>query len=282
MNIHPRNHHLAEARIKADAIHVSRGTTGILHDLSVTIPDASFTAIVGANGCGKSTLLMTLARLLTPKAGEVKLDGVPISEMRPKEFARIVGLMPQTATAPDGITVSELVACGRFPYQKALRQWSRADEEAVARALDLTGMREIATRNVNELSGGQRQRAWIAMVLAQETPIIFLDEPTSFLDIAHQIELMTLLENLNRESGRTIVAVLHDLNQACRFATHMIAMRDGRIVAEGEPGAIMTEELVADVFSLHAIIASDPVSRTPMVVPRGGLRDTLPKNGEKA
>ncbi|MET0360283.1 MAG: ABC transporter ATP-binding protein [Sphingobium sp.] len=278
----PRNrcHDGANARMSAEHIHVSRGSNGVLHDLSVIIPDGSFTAIVGANGCGKSTLLMTLARLLSPQKGKIRLDGRPIAEMRAKEFARVVGLMPQGAVAPDGITVWELVACGRFPYQNALRQWSRADEAAVGRALDLTGMRAMATRNVNELSGGQRQRAWIALVLAQETPVIFLDEPTSFLDIAHQIELMSLLENLNRASGRTIVAVLHDLNQACRFATHMIAMREGRIVAQGEPQAIMTETLVADVFGLSAIIASDPVSRTPLVVPRGGLRDTLPKNGE--
>lgn len=280
MTLRNRRHDGTSARMSAEHIQVSRGSNGVLHDLSVIIPDGSFTAIVGANGCGKSTLLMTLARLLSPEKGEIRLDGTPIAEMRAREFARVVGLMPQGAVAPDGITVSELVACGRFPYQNALRQWSRADEAAVGRALDLTGMRAIATRNVNELSGGQRQRAWIALVLAQETPVIFLDEPTSFLDIAHQIELMTLLENLNRASGRTIVAVLHDLNQACRFATHMIAMREGRIVAQGEPQAIMTETLVADVFGLCAIIASDPVSRTPLVVPRGGLRDTLPKNGE--
>lgn len=280
MSIHNGRREGASAGMTAESVRVNRGSNGVLHDLSVIIPDGSFTAIVGANGCGKSTLLMTLARLLNPVEGEIRLDGAPITNMRAKDFARRVGLMPQDASAPDGITVTELVGCGRFPYQSALRQWSRADEAAVIRALDLTGMRALATRNVNELSGGQRQRAWIALVLAQETPLIFLDEPTSFLDIAHQIELMTLLESLNREGGRTIVAVLHDLNHACRFATHMVAMREGRIVAEGEPQAIMTEDLVAEVFGLHAIIASDPVSRTPLVVPRGGLRDTLPKNGE--
>ncbi|QDG94675.1 ABC transporter ATP-binding protein (plasmid) [Rhizobium sp. NIBRBAC000502774] len=269
-------------RMSANAVCLNRGANAVLRDLSVTIPPGSLTAIVGANGCGKSTLLMTLARLLSPGKGQVLLNDEPVADMPPKKFARMVGLMPQIASAPDGITVTELVACGRFPYQSALRQWSRADEAAVIRALELTGMREMATRSVNELSGGQRQRAWIALVLAQETPVIFLDEPTSFLDIAHQIELMTLLERLNRDGGHTIVAVLHDLNQACRFATHMIAMREGRIVAEGEPRKIMTEELVAEVFGLRAVIASDPVSRTPLVVPRGGLRDTLPKDGEKA
>ncbi|MBO9127147.1 MULTISPECIES: ABC transporter ATP-binding protein [unclassified Rhizobium] len=256
-------------RLEAQAIELAYGKCVIAEDLSVTVPSGSFTAIVGPNACGKSTLLQALSRLLMPGQGAVLLDGRTISTIPAKEFARSVGLMPQSSVAPDGITVTELVACGRYPHQNLLRQWSRADEQAVSAAIEATGMNDLAGRRVNELSGGQRQRAWIAMVLAQETPLLLLDEPTTFLDIAHQMELMLLLERLNRERGYTIAAVLHDLNQACRHATHMIAMRGGRAIAEGRPGDIVTETLVREVFGLDSIIIKDPVVGTPLVVPRG-------------
>jgi len=184
--------------------------------------------------------------------------------------ARKLGLLPQTSLAPDGITVADLVARGRYPHQKFLQQWSRADEAAVIRAMEATKVTDLSGRLVDELSGGQRQRVWVAMVLAQETPILLLDEPTTFLDIAHQIELLELLRRLNRDEGKTIVAVLHDLNQACRYATHLIAMREGRVMAEGQPTGIVTAELVEAVFGLPCLVIEDPISHTPLVVPRGG------------
>lgn len=259
----------AAPMLETQSVKLAYGKSVIAQDLTVTVPSGSFTAIVGPNACGKSTLLQALSRLLAPDNGSVLLDGRAISSIPAKQFARSVGLMPQSSIAPDGITVTELVACGRYPHQNFLRQWSRADEQAVAAAIQATGMNDLAARRVSELSGGQRQRAWIAMVLAQETPLLLLDEPTTFLDIAHQMELMLLLEKLNRERGYTIAAVLHDLNQACRHATHMIAMRNGHAVAEGRPADIVTEALVRDVFGLDSIIIADPIFGTPLVVPRG-------------
>ncbi|MGU3575484.1 ABC transporter ATP-binding protein [Brucellaceae bacterium C25G] len=239
----------------------------ISQNMSVSIPDGAFTVIVGPNACGKSTLLRALSRLLTPSAGRVILDGKSIGDMAAKEVARRLGLLPQSSLAPDGISVADLVARGRYPHQSFLRQWSKADEEAVMSAMCATGVSDLSDRLVDELSGGQRQRVWIAMVLAQETPILLLDEPTTFLDIAHQIELMELLAELNSQ-GRTIVAVLHDLNHACRYASHLIAMKDGAIMAEGKPDEIITEELVQTVFNLPSVIIQDPVTNSPMIVPK--------------
>ncbi|MFT4189364.1 MAG: ABC transporter ATP-binding protein [Aeromicrobium sp.] len=239
--------------------------------LSVAIPDASFTAVVGPNACGKSTLLRVLSRLLTPEAGSVLLDGRAIGSYPAKEAARRVGLLPQSALAPDGIRVADLVARGRFPYQKLIRQWTEQDEKAVVEAMEATSVTELSGRLVDELSGGQRQRVWVAMALAQQTPILLLDEPTTFLDIAHQIELLELLRDLNRQ-GRTIVAVLHDLNHAARYASHLIAMRDGEIVAQGPPGEVVTAALVEEVFSLPCRVIDDPVTGTPLVVPEGRPR----------
>ena len=256
------------SRLHADRITIGYDRRVISADLSVRIPDGSFTVIVGPNACGKSTLLRALSRLLRPTAGDVTLDGRAISSYRAKEVSRVLGLLPQSSLAPDGIRVADLVARGRHPHQSMIRQWSADDEQAVRAAMAQTGVLPFSGRLVDELSGGQRQRVWVAMLLAQETPIMLLDEPTTFLDIAHQVELMDLLADLN-EQGRTIVAVLHDLNQAARYATHLIAMKDGAIVAEGEPSRIVTADLVEEVFGLPCVVTPDPVTGTPSIAPIG-------------
>jgi iron-siderophore transport system ATP-binding protein len=240
----------------------------VAEQLDLAIPDRSFTVIVGPNACGKTTLLRALARLLKPRGGGVYLDGSLITSRSSKEVARELGLLPQSSMAPDGITVADLVARGRFPHQRLLRQWSRDDERAVAEAMAATRVTDLADRIVDELSGGQRQRVWLAMALAQQTPILLLDEPTTFLDIAHQVEVLDLCAQLHAD-GRTLVAVLHDLNQACRYATHLVAMREGAIVAQGAPSEIVGEELVERVFGLPCRVVDDPESGTPLVVPRG-------------
>jgi ABC-type cobalamin/Fe3+-siderophores transport system ATPase subunit len=257
-----------EPRLRAEGLSIGYHERIVSEGLDVAIPDRSFTVIVGPNACGKSTLLRALSRLLTPSAGQVVLDGKAITSYKAKEVARRLGLLPQTSIAPDGITVADLVARGRYPHQKLLRQWSREDEDAVVRALAATQVTPLSARPVDELSGGQRQRVWVSMVLAQETELLLLDEPTTFLDIAHQIELLELFGDLNRE-GRTLVAVLHDLNHACRYATHLVAMKDGAVVAQGAPGEIVTAELVEEVFGLRCVIIDDPVTGTPLVIPLG-------------
>ncbi|ANI30097.1 iron-dicitrate transporter ATP-binding subunit [Yersinia entomophaga] len=245
----------------------------ISENLNVSIPDGEFTVIVGPNACGKSTLLRALSRLLKPQAGEVILDGKNIARYDTKHVARHLGLLPQTSLAPDGITVMDLVARGRYPHQKLLQQWTQADKLAVLEAMQATGVSELADRTVDALSGGQRQRVWIAMVLAQQTPLLLLDEPTTYLDIAHQIELLELFSDLNRERQHTLVAVLHDLNHACRYATHIIAMRDGQVVTEGAPREVITAELVEKVFGMPCLIIEDPVSHTPLVIPKGRVKN---------
>ncbi len=257
-------------------LHVEAATIGydkrvISERLSVSIPDRSFTVIVGPNACGKSTLLRGLSRLLKPTTGQVILDGADIHSYKAKEVARRVGLLPQTSIAPDGITVADLVARGRYPYQKLIRQWTEDDEQAVARAMEQTAVTDLSGRLVDELSGGQRQRVWVAMALAQHTDIMLLDEPTTFLDITHQIELMELFTDLHHV-GHTLVAVLHDLNHAARYATHLIAMKEGAVVAEGAPSQIVTAELVEEVFGLRCLVVPDPVAGTPSVVPLGRER----------
>lgn len=260
-------------RLAAHDITVGYDKRVISSGLSVAIPDEAFTVIVGPNACGKSTLLRALSRLLAPQSGSVLLDGKAIASYPAKEVARRLGLLPQTSIAPDGISVADLVARGRYPHQKLIRQWSRTDEDAVVNAMAATGVTELAPRTVDELSGGQRQRVWVAMVLAQQTPLMLLDEPTTFLDIAHQIELLELFRDLNRDHGHTMVAVLHDLNHACRYADHLIAMKDGAVVAEGTPAAVITADLVEHVFGLRCRIIDDPESGTPLVIPRARDRE---------
>ncbi|NSY46260.1 ABC transporter ATP-binding protein (plasmid) [Agrobacterium tumefaciens] len=275
------NIHTTSDRLRADAVTLRYDERTISRNLSVAIPDGSLTVIVGPNACGKSTLLRALSRLLAPSVGQIILDGRSITDLAVKEVARCLGLLPQSSVTPGGITVADLVARGRYPHQSFFRQWSKADEEAVVKAMQATRVTDLSDRLVDELSGGQRQRIWVAMLLAQETPILLLDEPTTFLDIAHQIELLDLLADLNRH-GRTVVAVLHDLNHACRYASHLIAMKDGAIVAEGKPSAIVTEKLVEDVFGLPAVIISDPVSGTPLIVPKARQRLDTAKTAQVA
>ncbi|KAM9861662.1 ABC transporter ATP-binding protein [Leucobacter sp. BZR 635] len=243
----------------------------VISDLTLEVPDGSFTIIIGPNACGKSTLLRGLARLLKPSAGSVLLDGTAIHSQKSKEVAKRLGLLPQSSIAPDGITVADLVSRGRFPHQNAMRTWSQVDEVAVAQAMDATNVTELSRRLVDELSGGQRQRVWVAMALAQQTGHLLLDEPTTFLDIAHQIDLMELFAQLHRD-GATLVAVLHDLNHAARYASHLVAMRDGQIVAQGDPREIITEQLVEAVYDLPCRVIEDPVSGAPLVLPLGGRR----------
>jgi len=256
------------SRLRAENLTLSYDQRVVTQGLDVSIPDGSFTVIVGPNACGKSTLLKGLARLLKPKAGTVFLDGEPISGYSAKQVAHRLGMLPQTPIAPNGITVGDLVARGRYAHQSLLRQWSREDEAIVGEALRLTETLELSGRFVAELSGGQRQRVWLAMVLAQQTPIMLLDEPTTFLDIAHQIEVLDLCADLH-DQGRTLVAVLHDLNLACRYADHLIAMRAGAIVAEGHPSEVVTAELVQQVFGMDCRVIADPETGTPLVVPAG-------------
>ncbi|SPF67328.1 adenosinetriphosphatase [Propionibacterium ruminifibrarum] len=268
-----RPEHLTEApaagsRLSAKDLTLAYDRHEICRGLSLDIPDGSFTVIVGPNGCGKSTLLRSLARLLVPRAGAVLLDGRSLRQVAPRTAAQTIGLLPQGATAPDGITVADLVARGRFPHRRLLRDTRATDRAAVEGAMRATGTTELADRAVNELSGGQRQRVWVAMALAQETPMLLLDEPTTYLDIAHQIDLLELFAGLNRQ-GRTMVAVLHDLNQAARYGTHLVAMRDGAIVAQGAPAEVVTPQTVEDVFGLEVLVVDDPVTGTPMIVPRG-------------
>ncbi|CAM3299184.1 MULTISPECIES: ABC transporter ATP-binding protein [Yersinia] len=272
-NLYANPVNTAENRLRAKAVTLGYEGKIISENLNVSIPDGEFTVIVGPNACGKSTLLRALSRLLKPQAGEVILDGKNIARYDTKHVARHLGLLPQTSLAPDGITVMDLVARGRYPHQKLLQQWTQADKLAVLEAMQATGVSELADRTVDALSGGQRQRVWIAMVLAQQTPLLLLDEPTTYLDIAHQIELLELFSDLNRERQHTLVAVLHDLNHACRYATHIIAMRDGQVVTEGAPREVITAELVEKVFGMPCLIIEDPVSHTPLVIPKGRVKN---------
>jgi iron complex transport system ATP-binding protein len=242
----------------------------VVDGVDVHLPAGEVTAVVGANACGKSTLLRGLARLLAPRSGAVLLDGHDVHRLPTREVARRLGLLPQSPIAPDGVTVGDLVARGRAPHQRWWQQWSGEDARAVDTALEATGTRDLADRPVDALSGGQRQRVWLAMALAQETELLLLDEPTTYLDLAHQVEVLELVAELNVARGRTVVMVLHDLNHAARYATHLLAMKDGRIVAAGPPAQVLTAELVEHVFGLRCVVVPCPVSGRPLVVPVGG------------
>ncbi|MFI9587542.1 ABC transporter ATP-binding protein [Streptomyces sp. NPDC052236] len=253
--------------LRVSGLHLAYDNRPVVEDLDLAVPSGRITAIVGANACGKSTLLRALARLLAPRAGTVQLDGRDLHSIPARELAQRLGILPQTPVAPEGLTVIDLVSRGRSPHQTWWRQWSKADELAVHEALAATNLTELADRAVDELSGGQRQRAWIAMAVAQGTPVLLLDEPTTYLDLAHQIDVLDLITDLNRRENRTVVMVLHDLNQACRYADHVIAMKSGRIVAEGPPAEVITAATVENVFELRCQVTTDPVSGTPLVIP---------------
>ncbi len=255
--------------LTAEELTLAYGERTVIEGLDLTVPAGAITAIVGANACGKSTLLRGLSRLLKPAAGTVTLDGKDIHALPARELARTLGLLPQHPTAPDGITVRDLVGRGRYPHQGFFRSWSEKDDAAVQRALEATETLELAGRNVEELSGGQRQRVWIAMALAQETEVLLLDEPTTFLDISHQVEVLDLLPDLNRTSGTTIVMVLHDLNLAARYADHLVALHDGRLHSAGRPHEVLVPELVRDVFGMPSTVIEDPVSGKPLMLPMG-------------
>jgi len=256
-------------RLVAQDVTLGYAGRAVVDRVDLTVPDHATTVIVGPNGCGKSTLLRGMARLLHPSDGVVLLDGKAVHKQPTKEVAKVLGLMPQSPIAPEGITVVDLVGRGRQPHRGPLSRWSSTDDEAVAEALALTNTLDLADRIVDELSGGQRQRVWVAMALAQQTDLLLLDEPTTFLDVAHQIDLLDLLHGLRETRGTTVVMVLHDLNLAARYADHLVAMREGRVVAEGPPAEVVTEECVGDVFGLDCRVVPDPVAGTPLVVPMG-------------
>ncbi|MGH3996820.1 MAG: ABC transporter ATP-binding protein [Pseudonocardiaceae bacterium] len=269
----------AQIRLQAHNLQLAYDDNVVVDGLDLEVLDGTVTAVIGPNGCGKSTMLRALGRLMRAKRGYVLLDGKRIDRMPTREVAKVLGVLPQSPIAPEGLTVVDLIARGRHPHQAWYRQWSSDDEAAVAEALGWTGMTEFAERTIDELSGGQRQRAWISMALAQGTDLVLLDEPTTFLDLAHQVDVLDLVERLNTEAGRTVVMVLHDLNRAARYAQRLIAMRAGRIIAQGPPYEVLTEALLQEVFELDARVLADPVAGTPLIVPVG-RRNRQPVNSE--
>ncbi len=258
---------LIKSQLEANKITIGYDNKKIIVDLNLVIPHQKITILVGSNGCGKSTLLKGLARILKPQQGTIYLDGKAISKLPTKDVAKRLGILPQNPKFPEGLTVKDLVAQGRYPYQNWFQQWSKYDEELVTKALINTDLLSLADRPLDSLSGGQRQRAWIGMSLAQDTDILLLDEPTTFLDLAHQIEILDLLYELNRSRKKTLIMVLHDLNLASRYADYLVAMREGNIYAQGKPDEIMTETIIQEVFNLECHIIRDPVTQTPMCIP---------------
>lgn len=254
-------------RLNTKGLNIGYAETLIVNNLNLSVPTGKITALVGSNGSGKSTILKTMARIMKPQSGDVLLDGKTIHGQSTKEVARQLAILPQNPTAPDGLTVSELVGYGRFPHQKGFGSLTREDKDIIRWAIGVTGMDAFMDRPVDQLSGGQRQRAWIAMALAQQTDILFLDEPTTFLDMAHQLEVLQLLQKLNQDEGRTIVMVVHDLNHASRYAQHMVAIKSGKVVSEGAPKHVMTKEVLREVFAIEADILADPRTGVPLCIP---------------
>lgn len=266
-------------RLEARAISAGYDGRIVLEEVNLVLPEGGITAIVGANASGKSTLLRVLVRLLHPRSGVVLLDGRDIQRLPTREVARRLGILPQGATAPEGLTVGQLVAQGRYPHQSWFRQWSPEDEAAIGAALSATRTVDLVDRPLDTLSGGQRQRAWLAMALAQDPEVLLLDEPTTYLDLATQLEMLDLLRDLNRRKGQTVVMVLHDVNQAARYAHHLLALLQGEVVAEGAPERVVTEDLIRAVFGLISRVVPDPVTGAPMVVPVRPARDEAAGNG---
>jgi iron complex transport system ATP-binding protein len=264
--------------IETKNLTLSYGSSIIINELNLAIPKGEITVFIGGNGCGKSTLLRSIARLLKPQQGSILLEGEAISKLSTKEVAQKMAILPQSPTAPEGLTVLQLVKQGRYPYQNWLKQWSEEDEKKVTAALKATGIEKLKDRTVDSLSGGQRQRAWIAMTLAQDTDIILLDEPTTYLDMTHQIEILDLLFELNEQEGRTILMVLHDLNLACRYAHHIVAIKDQKIYDQGPPELVITDTLVKNVFGMECKVTLDPLFGTPLCIPYGKGRRLLPKS----
>lgn len=258
---------MMKERLQTQKLDIGYSERAIVQNLNLSIPHGKITALLGANGSGKSTILKAMARLMRPSSGGVLLDGRSIHSMSTKEVAKQLAILPQNPSAPDGLTVAELVGYGRFPHQKGFGSLSAEDRDTVAWAITMTGMNAFRDRPVDQLSGGQRQRAWIAMALAQQTDILFLDEPTTFLDMAHQLEVLQLLHKLNREEGRTIVMVVHDLNHASRYAQHMVAITAGTVVGEGTPAEVMTPQVLREVFGIEADIVPDPRTGVPLCLP---------------
>ncbi|MGO3326877.1 ABC transporter ATP-binding protein [Gordonia sp. (in: high G+C Gram-positive bacteria)] len=265
---------LDRPRLGARSVSSGYGGRSVIDDLDLDVPTGVVTTIIGPNGCGKSTLLRTLARLIKPSAGSVVLDGKDIAEYRTKEVATKLGLLPQSPIAPEGLTVADLVARGRHPHQSWIRQWSSTDEDIVDAVLTQTGIRDLADRTVDSLSGGQRQRVWISMTLAQGTDLLLLDEPTTFLDLSHALDVLDLVNDLHEE-GRTVLMVLHDLNLAVRYSDNLVAMKDGDVIEQGPPSKVITEELLFEVFGLRSRVVEDPVSDRPMIVPIGRSNTNL-------
>lgn len=265
---------MTDHTFSADGVAVGYGDRTVIDSLDLAVPDHRIGAIIGPNGCGKSTLLRALSRLLRPSAGSVLLDGRAIHEMPTRQVATVLGLLPQSPSCPEGIVVEDLVSRGRAPHRGTFARWKAADDEAIASAMEQTGIAELATRPVDELSGGQRQRVWIAMALAQQTDLLLIDEPTTYLDLAYQIDVLELLAELNRSRGTTIVMVLHDINLAARYCDWLVAMRDGAVMAQGSPAEVVTEQNLREVFSLETRVLPDPVNGAPIVVPIGRATPT--------
>ena len=254
--------------LRARALRAGYPGRVVVDGLDLAVPQRALTVVIGANACGKSTLLRTLARALRPLGGTVLLDGADVATVPSRRLARALGMLPQDPVAPEGLRVADLVGRGRHPHHGWFERWSAHDDEVVAEALAATGTTELADRHVDELSGGQRQRVWIAMALAQDPDVLLLDEPTTFLDLTHQLEVLDLLADLNAERGTTIVMVLHDLNLAARYADHLVVMADGAVLAEGGPAEVITPEVLRAAFRLEALVVPDPVTGAPLIVPR--------------